>query len=913
MSLMKNASPQNIKLGTDDKSTRLVTPSAEPIPQHCPLFYIFAKKGPAGRELLSASKLNTVYGTETFDINDKYFNHQTRFLSAVAGQGNVCMVQRLIPDDAGVNSNAAVYADVIECDIPNYVRDSYGSYVLDPDTNKNIVNEKQPTVKGYKIKFIKETQTEEFKVGNLKPKSGTMAITNTYVPELQSAYDLILKNVIGKISVGDTIPIYDTITTQDGKVMYSISSTNKTVVALDTNSLKWVAKAPGTTTIKIMLTKVASVEGEALQTSMVEFPITITNSVVKSQATMTVKGIKNILTKEEPTMNLIIEGNNSETATVTIKDTTIAKYDPASKSITAKENGITFVTVTIPATVSSEAVSWVFTLQSKIKPLDPVVEVIRSTMYPIFELKAKYPGEYYNNIGFAISSLFNDEVDSKIVSSVKALPFKLALYTRLNQMSSPTVLRSLFSEPSVQFAFKEKAINPNTDARFDFETVYENNWFNEEDQLKTMRYFEFESFHFYREFFEDLSKKIIEKERAFVSDSEEEWHDGNMTTSSTWYDFTTVDQDELMNEHLLLNLFTAKTSKHVPYFTLVKSDIKSTLNSLQKEVSITSDTPIFLDGGSDGTINNKNFETQVIKKMAEYVDPDSEVHDLAINVESIFYDSGFTLDTKKELVNFISLRKDTIIVLSTHDDELGDADLPLSDARAVGNALKTRYQLAPESEYFGTPVCRGIVMVGTGRLRDGSTKRRIPFTYELAMKAAKMMGAGDGKWDSTQVFDNYPGNAINYLIDPSPSFIPAGIKPTLWNDGLVWTQAYDRVSYHIPALQTIYDNDTSVLNNFFTVMCISQLVKSGERVWRKFTGTSTLTNNEFIEQVTQYAMNDINGKFGGLMTVIVEVTITDEDENRGYSWHMTHKLYGNNSKTVGVYTTEVYRSSDLES
>lgn len=913
MSLMKNASPQNIKLGTDDKSTRMITPSPEPIPQHCPLFYIFAKKGPTGRQLLGGSKLNSVYGSETFDINDKYFNHQTRFLAAVAGQANTCMVQRLVPDDAGVNSNAAVYADVIECDIPNYVRDSYGSYVLDPDTNKNIVDEQQPTVKGYKIKFIKETQTEDFTVGNLKPKTGTMAITNSYVPEIQTAYDLIIRNINGKIRVGDTIPLYDTITTQDGKVMYTISSTNKTAVTLDTDSLKWVAKAAGTTTMKIMLTKLSTVEDEALQTSMVEFPITITNSEIKDQATMTVKGIKNILTKEEPSMSLIIEGANAETATVTVKDTTIATYDPGTKTITARENGITFVTVSIPATVSSEAVSWVFTLQSKIKSLDPVVEVTRSTMYPIFELKAKYPGEYYNNIGFAITSLFNDEVDAKIVSATKSLPFKLALYTRLNQMSSPTVMRSLYSEPSVQFSFKEKAINPNTEARFDFETVYENNWFNEEDELKTMRYFEFENFHFYREFFEDLSKKIVEKERAFVSDNEEEWQDGDMATTSAWYDFTTVDQDELMNEHLLLNLFTCKTSKNVPYFTLVKSDIKSSLNELQKEVAITSDTPIFLDGGSDGTLDNENFEAQVVKKMAEYIDPDSEVQDLAINVESIFYDSGFTLNTKKELVNFISLRKDTIIVLSTHDDALGDKDLVLSDARAVGNALKTRYQLAPESEYYGTPVCRGIVMVGTGRLRDGSTKRRIPFTYELALKAAKMMGAGDGKWDSTQVFDNYPGNSIDYLIDPSPSFIPAGIKPTLWNDGLVWTQAYDRVSYHIPALQTIYDNDTSVLNNFFTVMCISQLVKSGERVWRKFTGTSTLTNNEFIEQVTQYAMNDINGKFGGLMTVTVEVTITDEDEVRGYSWHMTHKLYGNNSKTVGVYTTEVYRSSDLES
>lgn len=913
MSLMKNASPQNIKLGTDDKSTRQITPSAEPIPQHCPLFYIFAKKGPTGRLLLSASKLNTIYGSETFDINDKYFNHQTRFLASVSGQANTCMVQRLVPEDAGVNSNAIIYADVIEDDIPNYKRDSYGSYVLDPDTNKYVVDTTTPTIRGYKIKWIKEHHTSDFEVGNLKPKTGTMSIAKTHTPEIQTAYDLILKNISSRVKVGDTLPLYDTVTTQDGKMMYTITSTNKNCVSLDTATLKWVARTPGTTTIRVTLTKIATLQEEGLQTSYVEFPLTVTANDTKTRPTMTVLGIKNLLTPEESSMTLVIEGNNNAMASVTINDGSVATYDASTKTITAIGNGITFVTVTIPATTNSEGVSWVFTLQSKIRALDPVTTITRSTMYPIFELKAKYPGEYYNNIGFAITSLFNDDVDTKIVSATKSMPYKLGLYTRAAQGSSPQVLRSLYSEPSVQFSFKEKAINPNTEARFDFETVYENNWFNEEDQLKTLRYFEYENFHFYREFYTDVAKLLLAKEKVFVNDNETEWADGNMTTSSTWYDFTTVDQNELDEEYLLLNLFTAKTSKNVNYFTIVKSDLRSTLTGTQKEINISSDTPVFLDGGSDGTLDNTNFEKLVVQKMQEYADADSEVQDLAINVESIFYDSGFTLSTKKELVNFITLRKDTIIVLSTHDDELGDKDLVLSDARAVGNALKARYQLAPESEYYGTPVCRGIVLVGTGRLRDGSTKRRIPFTYELAMKAAKMMGASDGKWDSTSVFDNYPGNAIEYLIDPSPAFIPAGIKPTLWNDGLVWTQPYDRTSYHIPALQTIYDNDTSVLNSFFTVMCISQLVKSGERVWRKFTGTSTLTNNEFIEAVTQYAMSDLNGLFGGLMTVTVEVTITDEDELRGYSWHMTHKLYANNSKTVGVYTTEVYRSSDLES
>ena len=913
MSLFKNASPQMIHLGADDQSMSNVTPSREPIPQHCPMFYIFAKKGPVSRELLGASKLNVTYGSETFDINDKYFNHQTRFLTAVAGQANSCMVQRLVPKDAGVNSNAVVYMDVMETDVPNYVRDSYGSYVDDPDANSKKVDPENPTIKGYKIKFIKETMTEDFDKGNLKPKTGTQSIQTSHVPEIKNAYDLIIRNIVNRIKVGEVVPIYDTITTQEGKMFYNITSSNRTCIALDGDTLKWVAKAPGTTKVTISLSKLpALVDEEPLLASKVEFDLTVTANDVKETPRLVVGGIRQILTPEENNMKLVLDGDNVETAKVTVSDTSIATYDEDTKTITATTNGVFYVTVNIPATVSHEGITEVFTVQSKVIPLDPIITTHRSTMYPIFELKAKYPGEYYNNIGFAISSLFNDDVDSKIVSSTKSLPYKLALFTRSGVGSSPVVLRSLFSEPSVQFSFKEKAINPNTEANFDFETVYENNWYNETDDLKTLRYFEYDFFYFYRNYFEELTKKFLESEKVYVSDEEVEWGNGEYASSISWFDFTTDDKKDIMEEFHLINPFICKSSKNVNYFTVVKSDLKSTLAPNQKEITISGDTPIFLDGGSDGTMSNENFEQLLIEKMNEYVDQDSQVQDLAVNVESIFYDSGFTLATKKELVNFITMRKDTSIVLSTHDDSLGDKDLPLSEARAVGIALKARYQLAPESEYFGTPVARGIVVVGTGKLRDGSTNNRIPLSYEIAIKSARMMGSSTGYWDQQEMFDNYPGNSLEFLIDPSPAFIPAGIKPTLWNEGLVWVQPYDRSSYHIPALQTIYDRDTSVLNNFFVMMTLGQLVKCSDNVWRKYTGTSGMSNAQFMEVVSNYANDIVANKFGDVVSVVAECQITEEDEQRGYSWRLIYKVYGNHMKTVMVAHSEVYSSSALE-
>ena len=717
MSLIKNASPEVILLGADDKSIRYVTPEPEPIPQHLPLFFMFAKKGTTARVLTGATKLPFLYSADSFDGNKPWFNHQTRFLRDIAGTGNVCMVERVVPTDAGVRSNAVIHIDVLATKVPNYTRTSQGDYVIDPSTNAYMVDATTPEIDGYKIKFIKEYDAvnDAERLGMLPSKNGTMT---------------------------------DGITT--------------------------------------------------------------------------------------------------------------------------------------------------------------------SMMYPIFEVKARYHGEYYNNIGFTINSLFKEEVDSKIVAATKSVPYSLSLYSRLDSKSSPVVTRSLFGEPSVNFTFKYKAINPNTDGRFDLEYVFDKMWYNETDSLKPLKYNDFEGLYFYRENFELVTKLFMSKEKDYVSTTEQTWYDGLDASTATWFDYTTTDATELLDENYIINPFVCKSSKNIKYFTLMQSDEIAVTTGTQKEVNLSTNTPIFLEAGSDGTMSNEMFESLVVGKMQEYLDPDSKVIDTAINVESVFYDSGFTLTTKKELVNFISVRKDTALIMSTHDAMLGERYLPLSDSRAIAVALKNRLKLAPESEYYGTSVARAMVVAGTGILRDLSTLERIPLNYEIAIKAAKMMGASTGMWKAVEIFDRYPGNALSYLIDPQPEFIPAGIKPTLWADGIVWAQPFDRSTYHFPQLQTIYENDTSVLNSFFTIMALCTVTKVGAEAWRNFTGSVKLTNGEFKEAVAEFVTKRLKDRFAGMFVTIPEVLITEEDELRGYSWRLINKLYGNNMKTKMVYSSQIFRLADLE-
>jgi len=719
MGIFKNASPEFIALGAQDKSGRPAVSEKESSPQHAPLFYGFFRKGTTEKIPTGTSKLIPLFGIESFDVRSPYFTHQTRLLKAVSGTGNICNVKRLIPDDAGVRSNVVIYIDVLEDDVPNYVRDSKGSYVIDPDTNANKVDADNPTIPGHRVKFIRKVLSEDVNFGLLVSEEGTM----------------------------------------------------------------------------------------------------------------------------------------------TKKD--------------ADDNDVP------------------------------------STMYPFIELKAKYQGEYYNNVGFTLNSLFGEDADAGVLEANMGHSFSLGLVERKNAKTSTTIRRTLFGAPDATVSFVKDAFDPSTEAIIDIDAIFKNSWFNETDPLKDTVYTDFEDLYIYRENLSYVSKMIMGKEKAYVSYEDKTWDDGLTNNTMSWFDFLSDDQEALAEEEfLLLNILAGKSSKNINYFTMIMDKTAITKTGLG-EATFNKRTPIMLGGGSDGTMSNEMFETLVSREMAKYADSNSEVMDLAINTETIFYDTGFSKELKKELVQFITIRKDTILVLSTHDAAMGKKYLSLVGARATAVSLRTTLKLAPESEFFGTGVARAVIIAGTGLLRDGSSEDRIPLTYELAIKAAKMMGASNYAWKREKLFDAAPGNILTELIDIQPKTIPDGIKPTLSADGINWAQPYNRSQFQFPTMQTVYDDDTSVLNNIYTIVALSSATRIAADAWREFTGTSSLSNAQFISAVDAYLVKRFSGIYGGVVTVIPQTIITAEDEQRGYSWKVVNKLYAQNAKTKMVYATEIYRSSDL--
>ncbi len=531
-----------------------------------------------------------------------------------------------------------------------------------------------------------------------------------------------------------------------------------------------------------------------------------------------------------------------------------------------------------------------------------------STMLPIVEFRGSYQGEAYNNIGIGIHSPPTERVDNDIKDHNLSMPYEFYLFKRADGESSGVIQKSLFGTETAPFVFKKGAKHGATSMPVDLVSTM-NLWSNTDNPLRDLVYPKVQDAHVYQDNLEGYLSLFMESEAPFI-EKDINTKDGVTVNSSDWLvDFIDTLITPLDAQSGILNPFTCKSSSNVPYFTLQVDDVDVSGSLLEghSEVYLSRATPLYLENGTDGTLSEANFEKEVVKWMDKYLDGNSEVMSSAVNLESVLYDSGFTLETKKELVSFIGLRKDTFLLLSTREDYLGrDKYVSLIEERAIAVVLKAAFGLAPESTFFGTPVARGGTVMGNGLDSLDPENNRYGLLHDIAYKTARLMGGQS--WNKNLMFDTGGKNTILNYSSIQPSFIPQGIKPDLWSIGVIHAEEYDRESYFFPALQSIYDNDSSVLNNIFMGHALTSVNKVAAGCWRTFTGSTELKTGEFLAAVDGYMDKELEGKFDGVITATGTAMITEYDEMRGYSWTVVSKVVGNRMKTVMTHAIEAWAS-----
>lgn len=723
-----NAAPMVIERGTQDLSTRQLPQDPEALPQHLPKFYVYAQKGPATPQLAVGAGRQDLYGTDTFDLRKKYANHATAFSNLVNAEGNTCMYERIIPDDAGPESNLLLSIEILETQVDPYLRDDKGNiiYYFNAETNKLVPTASTESVTGYQARWLVS------------------------------------------------------------------SNTNATTAA--------------------------------------DF------------------GVANIVT------GTWTDGTNL------------------------------------------------------------------SKIYPILELKVSNKGEYGNNSGINIwapNTLSPSGFNTRLMIAEKAYPFKIGMIRRPDANSTPVGVHSIMGDPDLTFMFKPGAIDPTYDSQVFIGDILLDAYQNLTDPKYPTVYGDFGRMALYSSNLNTVSSLVATAESAYLNSK---YTVANGLDQFT--DFTvngTFDAAVLDAEKLLANIVSAQSSNGFAYYTL---QIVSNPAGVPKvpvgvtisEVALGQLSNIYAAGGSDGTMSDDLFAVCVGNKVTEYANNDSQLQDLAVNVESILYDSGFPLPVKKQLASFIAQRKDTFVALSTYEVNTFESGMPLANAaeeHSTAIALRTFLQFYPESDYYGTPVMRGMIIGRSGILRNSQFTKRLPMMTEVAIKSARYMGAANGRWKSGYNFDGAPGSVVDYMSDVSIVFTPATTRNKDWDVGLNWVQSYDRRSVFFPALKTVYTDDTSVLNSYFTALAIGQLNKIAHAAWREFSGVSSLSNAELCRKVNSFVSNKTQDIFDGRYVIKPNATITDMDDLRGFSWTLPISIYANNMKTVMTTSVQAYRMSDL--
>lgn len=307
----------------------------------------------------------------------------------------------------------------------------------------------------------------------------------------------------------------------------------------------------------------------------------------------------------------------------------------------------------------------------------------------------------------------------------------------------------------------------------------------------------------------------------------------------------------------------------------------------------------YLQGGNDGDLTNASFELQVISEITtNYENPLYPLVDSAKFPFSAVYDSGFSNAVKIVLPQWTALRKDVHIGIGTH--VVGDPQLTISEEISVGTYLRSNAMLYAESAMWGTPACRIVIMMGSGLLVSDPYTQNVSTIFDLAIKRAGYMGAGDGGMKPGLGYDVSPANQITSMKNLSNTFLNLNARFQVWAAGLNAVQSFDRRTYFFPDIQTVYGISNSVLTGDMLMQICCDVEKQSQIVWRQLTGNSNLTEAEFIKASNDLLTSLVAGKYDNRVIITPNTYFTQADAARGYSWTLDVTIYGNVPKTVAI-------------
>ena len=500
------------------------------------------------------------------------------------------------------------------------------------------------------------------------------------------------------------------------------------------------------------------------------------------------------------------------------------------------------------------------------------VDGVKSKIYPIFDAECSFIGAKGNDIGIRMSMPNNKSnviLNGDIMNAIGSRLLSVQFVERDTDTRSPVITRTLGGSTSINVSLLKGAYYRPMRQVYDYRKLLLNSWRNLNPgrglppEIGPVR-----NFWFYQENYEEVANLLAGAVGSAYS-----------------------------SEPYMLDILTGKDIAGNPYQGFVVDT-----GALGGEVFTEAHTH-YLQGGSNGTMNNETFDLLVRREMNNFGNGSIDYLNMSKYPFKFFWDPGYTTDTKQALAKAIGRRPDTVVVLSTFVYNQGENTLETEDAMKI--AISSFLRAYPDSAKFATSAYRGWTVGHSFYLNDSAYTELVPVSYALARMVS--LYGGSNKFKPAYRFDRgelaiiTDGYGIN-LTSKTPSKYASD-----WDAGLINVRSFDQYQYSFPATKTTYTNDTSILTGILNSIIFADLNQICNDVWNECSGNQRLDNDELVDLINSKIIAKTEGRYDEVSDIVPAAYFTEEDLKLGYSVHIRVHVYGEVQDTVGEVEIVAHR------
>lgn len=505
----------------------------------------------------------------------------------------------------------------------------------------------------------------------------------------------------------------------------------------------------------------------------------------------------------------------------------------------------------------------------------------QSTMYPLMELPASFFGEPGNNLGARIwcpTAADIEGYDEVTTDKFDTRLFNFQFVELFDGSNTPQIIKTAIGEDYVQVSFNEGVWSESTDRDLYAGDVLIPSY--EDDGIvsgQTPLFSPFSEIFIYKANIAEVQQKIYDSE---------------------------VEANPAFPQQV-------KGRGQIDFLTMLNLDGDryqsiELLGALSGGVLLGKNATVYASGGDDGTTDFEEYVKLVDIQNTNFGTLDDQYEDVARYQFGFLYDTGLPMTSKYRMMQAMAKRQDLMCMFTTFvESDAGGLTTGDEVSRCI--ALMTRLKAFPESTLYGTPVCRAMIVLQSGKLMNGGYNKRVPQLLDTAMKWAVYAGAGNGILRPGFEMDVSPNNQVTFVKGLNVPFFNARTSANIWANGATYTSTYDKRRQYYPCLRSVYLDDTSVLLSPLTVNICCVIMRLIHRVHAQYSGNATLTKEQLVERCDQTILDITRDLFGARVDITPRTEITAIDDNNGFSWTCTVTVAANNPRTVMDFKLETIR------